>query len=137
MNAIVDTGFVVALVNSDDIHHQWALDVSPNFTPPALTCEAVLTEAAFHLHSADLVLEMVESGFLKIAFEANKHISALKEFATRYADRRPDFADLCLVRMSELFPDRVVLTIDEGDFRVYRRNKRDMIPLLCPPKSRH
>jgi len=29
----------------------------------------------------------------------------------------------------------VVITVDSGDFRVYRRNKREVIPILCPPIS--
>jgi predicted nucleic acid-binding protein len=136
LKAIADTGFVVALVNSDDIHHQWALDVGPRITTPLLTCEAVLSESAFHLHSAEVVLEMVESGFLEIAFDASAHLAALRTLAARYSDRNPDFADLCLIRMSELFPHHTVITNDEHDFQVYRRNKRDMIPVLCPPRSR-
>jgi hypothetical protein len=36
--------------------------------------------------------------------------------------------------MSELYPRHIVITVDEEDFRVYRRNKREAIPLLCPPK---
>ncbi|MBI4566270.1 MAG: hypothetical protein HY716_16415 [Planctomycetes bacterium] len=53
--------------------------------------------------------------------------------AKRTKDRKPDLADLCLIRMSELFPNHKVLTTDRVDFRVYRRNKREMIPVLCPP----
>jgi len=52
--------------------------------------------------------------------------------AKRYADRRPDLADLCLIRMSELFPNHSIITVNQ-DFRVYRRNKREVIPLICPP----
>jgi hypothetical protein len=35
--------------------------------------------------------------------------------------------------MSELHPRHPVLTVDKKDFRVYRRNKREVIPLVCPP----
>ena len=35
--------------------------------------------------------------------------------------------------MSELYPRHSVITIDRQDFRVYRRNKREVIPLVCPP----
>jgi hypothetical protein len=41
--------------------------------------------------------------------------------------------DLCLIRMSELYPRHSVITVDREDFRVYRRNKRETIPLICPP----
>jgi hypothetical protein len=44
-------------------------------------------------------------------------------------------ADLCLIRMSELNPRHFVITVDRTDFRVYRRNKREMIPLICPPEE--
>lgn len=40
-------------------------------------------------------------------------------------------ADACLVRMSEPWPDAPVFTLD-SDFRVYRRNKRQALPLICP-----
>jgi len=42
-------------------------------------------------------------------------------------------ADLCLIRMSELFPRHSVITVDHEDFRVYRRNEREAIPLILPP----
>jgi len=35
--------------------------------------------------------------------------------------------------MSELYPRHSVITIDAADFRVYRRNKREVIPTICPP----
>ncbi len=55
--------------------------------------------------------------------------------AARYADRHPDLADLCLIRMSELHPRHSVVTVDRQDFRGYRRNKREAIPLICPPRA--
>ena len=51
------------------------------------------------------------------------------------ADRNPDLAVLCLIRMSELHPARIVLTVD-NDFRVYRRNRREAIPIHMPPYRR-
>jgi hypothetical protein len=41
-------------------------------------------------------------------------------------------ADACLVRMTEIEPHSVLLTLD-GDFRIYRRSKRQMIPTIMPP----
>ncbi len=57
----------------------------------------------------------------------------LRDLAARYADRKPDLADLRLIRMSELYPKHMVITVNEADFRVYRRNKREVIPTICPP----
>jgi hypothetical protein len=41
-------------------------------------------------------------------------------------------ADACLVRMSELVAGCTIFTLD-SDFRIYRRHKRQRIPLLMPP----
>lgn len=40
-------------------------------------------------------------------------------------------ADACLVRMSELHRASPVLTLDR-DFTIYRRSRRQRIPLLSP-----
>lgn len=134
MKGIADTGFVVAAADRDDRYHGWAVNIAHSVKQPLLTCEAVLAEAAFHLRSSAYVLSLVEDGLLQPAFDCWKNLSQLKDLARRYADRNPDLADLCLIRMSELHPHHPVITVDE-DFRVYRRNRREAIPLICPPRS--
>ena len=104
-------------------------------TEPLLTCEPVLAEAAFHLGSVGLVLEMIFHSLLSLSFDCNDHLSQLAALAKRYKDRQPDLADLCVVRMSELYPKHSVITVDAEDFAVYRRNKREIIPLICPPRK--
>ena len=132
MKAIADTGFIVAFGNRNDRYHVWALSVAQAITEPSLTCEPVLAEAAFHLRSPSYVLSLIKDGMLRPAFDLSRNLARLAELADSYADRKPDLADLCVVRMSELYPRHVVITVDERDFRVYRRNKRETIPLLCP-----
>jgi predicted nucleic acid-binding protein len=134
MKGIADTGFLVAFANANDRHHSWAVQLATDITEPLLTCEAVLAETAFHLESASVALAMVTDGLVALAFDCRDHLVQLSRLADRYADRKPDLADLCLVRMSELFPKHSVITIDRTDFRVYRRNKRETIPILCPPE---
>ena len=135
MKGIADTGFLVAFANRRDRHHDWAVELAAQLTEPLLTCEAVLAEAAFHLRDTALVLAMLREGLVTLAFDCNDHLPQLDQLARRYRDRRPDLADLCLVRMSELWPDHRVITVDREDFRAFRRNKREMIPLVCPPGS--
>lgn len=134
MKGIADTGFLVAFASRDDSSHDWAVSVASDVTEPLLTCEAVLSEAAFHLQSVGTVLRMIRDGLIILAFDCNDHLPHLAALAERYADRSPDFADLCLIRMSELNPNHSVITTDRADFRVYRRNKREIIPLICPPE---
>jgi uncharacterized protein len=135
MNAIADTGLIVAFARQNDRHHTWATSIAAQVTEPLLTCEAVLAEAAFHLNSAAYVLNLIEDDLLRIAFDCAANLSQLRALAVRYEDRHPDLADLCIIRMSELYPRHVVITVDEADFKVYRRNKRETIPTICPPRQ--
>src|SRR5438046_3114238 len=101
MKGIADTGFLVAFANRSDVHHEWAVGLAERVNEPLLTCEAVLAEAAYHLQSASLVLALISDGLVTLAFNASDHLAQLTALADRYADRDPDFADLCLIRMSE------------------------------------
>ena len=133
MKAISDTGFIIAFKNRNDQHHRWALDLARHVDMPLLTCESVLSEATFHLGSSEAVMALVSAGMLQVSFDFDQNVEKLHQLAARYADRSPDLADLCLIRMSELHPHHTVITVDD-DFRVYRRNKREAIPMLCPPR---
>ena len=112
----------------------WAVDVAKRITEPLLTCEAVLAEAAFQIESSSYVLALLQDEMLRLAFDCNRNITQLTQLAQRYADRNPDVADLCLIRMSELYPRHVVITVD-SDFRFYRRHRREVIPIHAPPQQ--
>lgn len=135
MKGIADTGFIVAFGNRNDNHHDWAVNIAKGLTEPLITCDAVLAEAAFHLGSSSYVLGLVRDGLLVSDFSCAENLEQLLLLARNYETRKPDLADLCLIRMSELYPRHTVLTVDESDFRVYRRNKREVIPILCPPRN--
>ena len=49
----------------------------------------------------------------------------------KYGDVPMSFADACLVRMSEVVADPLLLTTDSG-FRVYRRHGRLVVPCVLP-----
>jgi predicted nucleic acid-binding protein len=49
VTAIVDTGPLVALLDSREPHHAWARETLRSLQTPLHTCEAVLSEACFLL----------------------------------------------------------------------------------------
>ena len=131
MKGIADTGFIVAFGNRLDSYHAWAVEIAKGIKEPLLTCEAVLAEAVFHLGSADYVFSLVrDDEMVRVAFDFARNLDSLQDLAVRYQDQKPDLADLCLIRMIELHPKHVVITVDAADFRTYRRNKREVIPYL-------
>ena len=135
MTGVADTGFLVAFLNRRDRHHEWADEIGMRASEPLLTCDAVLAETIFQVGSVAEVLGLVQEGFLQLAFDLRGNHNEVLDLAERYRDRSPDLADLCLIRMSELYERLPVFTVDEKDFRVYRRNKRDVIPIICPPRG--
>jgi uncharacterized protein len=124
VTGIADTGFLVAYANRKDRHHNRALDVAFGIDRALLTCDAVLAATAFHLESVPLVLAMVQEGLVTPRFVVSDHLARLAELSKRYSDRKPDLADLCLIRLSEMNPSLPVITTDVRDFRVYRRGRR-------------
>ena len=122
----------MAIANRRDQYDDWAVNLLAKLQTPLLTSEAVLSETAFHLQSSRTALLMVESGLVRIAINPEREWPELLRLAEQFDDQRPDLADLCVIRLSEIYPIHKVLTVDGSDFRVYRRNSREPIPVVCP-----
>jgi predicted nucleic acid-binding protein len=137
MTAICDTGPLVGYLNRNDPHHEWAVAVMKQVTPPMLTCEPVLTEAVYFLREDGLEVEplfrLLERGAIRLQFDVASHWPRIRTLMGRY--RQMDLADASIVVMSELHARSEVYTVDRKDFTVYRRNDRQMIDFVAPPKG--
>jgi predicted nucleic acid-binding protein len=100
-----------------------------------LTCEAVLSEAAFILRrlggNPSAVPALVDKGVLKVGISVQEQAGHVRTLMERYGEVPMSLADACLVRMTELVEDVAVMTFD-ADFRIYRRSGRRLIPLITP-----
>ena len=134
---LVDAGPIIALLIGADRHHAWARDAWGQLAPPVFTCEAVLAEAQYVVKRLGgnplAVLKFLHKGAIQVAFSLEPEIERLLELQRSYADVPMSLADACLVRMTELYQHSRVMTTD-SDFRIYRRNRRQVIPLLAPPE---
>ena len=132
---LLDTGPLVSFLASGVRHHTWAVEQWKRLRPPLLTCEPVLTEAAFLLkrdgHNADALFELVERGVIRIALAVQEEQTDVRALMHRYRNRPMSLADACLVRLSEIHPAGEVFTLD-SDFHIYRRHGNKIIPLLMP-----
>ena len=132
-NALVDAGFLVALLNRRDAHHHWAVEQAPRLPPPWMTCEAAVSEAVHLLgqtgmHSLVLLLRREA---LVCTYRLADDVDAVLKLLEKYADVPMSLADACLVRMTETLNDPMLLTTD-ADFRIYRRLGRQIIPCVLP-----
>ena len=132
---LLDTGPLVTFLAAGLKHHAWVCEQWKRLHPPLLTCEPVLTEAAFMLkregRAVDPLFELLERGVLRVGLEIEDQLADLRTLMSRYRDRPMSLADACLVRLAELQPGGAVFTLD-GDFRIYRRHGNKVIPVLMP-----
>ena len=121
----VDTGLLVAILDSGDPWHGFVRERLTSFSGHFATTGAVITEAMHllrpipggarellrFLHDAGMVVEgNVSVGFL--------HQAVL--LMEKYADAPMDFADATLVVLAEELETERVVTLDERGFRTYR-----------------
>lgn len=132
---IIDTGPLVAFLNKSDYYHQWAITQFSLLNPPLLTCESVISEVSFLLRNTENgsqnIFQLLERELIKIPFQLEPEISAISSLLEKYNNIPMSLADACLVRMSEQISDSVICTLD-SDFKIYRKDKRKVIPVIMP-----
>jgi predicted nucleic acid-binding protein len=132
---LLDTGPLVSFLAAGLRHHVWAVEQWKRLHPPLLTCEPVLTEAAFLLKreglDTDNIFALLERGVIRIALSVQDEQADLRALMRRYRNRPMSLADACLVRLSEIHATAEVFTLD-SDFRIYRRNGSKVIPVRMP-----
>jgi len=137
MTILADTGALASLLDRREHFHGWAAEQARTLRAPLLICEAVLAELYFLLgDSAPVRAEIrmnLRNGNWRIAFTLGEEWERVSALMETYADQPMSLADACLVRMTELHPKSSVFTLD-GHFRIYRRNRRQLIPLIIPPE---
>jgi len=105
--------------------------------PPVLTCESVLTEALYFLREdgvdVDPLFKLIERNAVLLDFDLSGQWPRVRALMKRW--QRMDLADASIVVMSELHPKCQVLTVDRTDFSIYRRNDRQIIDFIAPPKA--
>lgn len=77
------------------------------------------------------LLRKIAQRSLAIGIDLEEDASGIESLMQRYADTPMSLADACLVRLTERLPDCRLFTLD-SDFEHYRRNGRQVIPLLHP-----
>jgi predicted nucleic acid-binding protein len=134
---ILDTGPLVALIDAGDKDHDWAVVQWSDIGPPLLTCESVISEACFLLDQtragSAAVFEMLIRKAITMPFRLDDQINEVRALREKYSDAPMSVADACLVRMAEQLSRSAILTLDR-DFKIYRKHRRHVIPLIVPAK---
>lgn len=137
MITICDTGPLVAYLNRNDPYHSWAVAVMKQVHSPMLATEPVLTEVAYVLRAdrvdVEPLFQLLERGAVRLDLQVATHWPRLRTLMARYDQM--DLADASIVVLSERYPRSQVITVDRADFSIYRRNDRQVIDFIAPPKG--
>lgn len=137
MITICDTGPLVAYLNRNDPYHSWAVELMKQVRSPMLTTEPVLTEVAYFLRAdqvdLDPLFQLLERNVVRVDLQIAAHWPRFRTLMARY--NQMDLADASIVVLSERQMRCQVLTVDRKDFSVYRRNDRQVIDFVAPPRS--
>ena len=134
---ILDTGPIVAFLNKSDYFNEWTITQFSQLTPPFFTCESVISEVCFLLRHTENgpqnAFKLLERELIKISFNLESEVTSVFSLLKKYKDVPMSLADACLVRMSEQISDSIIFTLD-SDFKIYRKDKRKVIPVMIPNK---
>jgi predicted nucleic acid-binding protein len=131
---LIDTGAILALVDSDDEWHEPCVEAYNHNRLPWLTTDAVLTEAFYlvrrNLRDDRAVWTLLRSGAVRMSVIANEELPQIQALMAQYADRPMDFADATLVHLAARERLSVIFTIDHDDFETYRLPGRKKFTVL-------
>ncbi len=126
MPTVVDTGFLFALANVGDIHHDRALEIARTLSDTIILPVTVLPEICYLLYSRlghvamRQFLARLQIGPIQIESVSKADLPRISEILDQYADARIDFVDATIVALAERLNVTRILTTDQRHFRLFR-----------------
>ena len=123
---IVDTGYLVALLDRKDGHHRAAMQYANTQSDGWITTWPVITETMYFLmerisvEGAVLLLDDIKAGAVRVWDIPTEQLDQAQRLMRRYKSLPMDFADASLVLLAEQLGSGRILTTDQRDFGAYR-----------------
>lgn len=135
MTALLDTGFLLAVLDADDDLHSVCAQALGAESEPILP-DMVLPELAYMVLRElgyDVLLNFLRAvlrGELRLERTTEADLQRTAEILRRYADSRIDFVDCVIAAMAERLDIRRILTVDQRHFRLFRPRHCDYFTIL-------
>jgi uncharacterized protein len=119
---LLDTGFIVALLDRSERHHTECVEALEGVHAPLVTCEPVIAEACYLTRSLvgapEAILQNVADGTFEIPIQLPRCAAAIQRILRKYRDQHIDLADACLIHLASELRTGNILTLD-NDFKIY------------------
>ena len=130
MNSLIDTGFLLAVLDKkDQLHSDCVKALESEFS--SLLPEVVLPELAY-LVIGNLgykvwisFLRSISDGELPIISATLQDLNRSAEILEKYQDSKIDFVDSIIMAIAERLEITRILTVDRRDFGLFRPNHCD------------
>lgn len=130
---LIDSGPLIALFNSKDKYHAASVKFVKNNHSELITTLASVTETLrlldFNRNAQADFLNWANAGGITINPITLSDFSRIRALMLKYSDLPMDFADACLVLLSEKLNIGEIATIDR-DFNVYRTKGKKSFTIL-------
>ena len=140
IDALVDTGAILALLDRNDRWHSMCFAAFPKLRLPLVTSQAVLTELFYMVgdsrHETDAAWKFVRSGAIRLEGIKDSELPDIQTLMAQYWDRPMDFADATLVHLARREGLSTVFTVDHAGFQTYRIDGRRKFRILPAPPPR-
>jgi uncharacterized protein len=127
---MIDTGYLVALLDHKDGYHRIAKQFAYTQSEGWITTWPVITETMYFLmerisvDGAVLLLDDVKAGAIRVWDIPTEQIDQAQRLMRRYSSLPMDLADASLVLLAEHLDSGRILTTDQRDFGAYRWKNR-------------
>ncbi len=125
MTALLDTGFLLAVLDADDDLHKSCVTSLMREENPLLP-EVVLPELSYMVLRylgypvLNSFLNSIVNGELATERTLLSDLTRTTEILAKYADSRVDFVDCVIVAMAERLNIQRILTVDRRHFQLFR-----------------
>jgi len=127
MQALLDTGPWVALIDKSETMHKKCFKWLQDFSGELFTTEAVLTEVLyllnFSVHAQFSALDFIIKDAINLVPSTKYSLKRVRKLMDKYSDLPMDFADATLVALAEETGLLNICTLDNKDFALYRLSK--------------
>ncbi len=123
MTALVDTGFLLAVVSPND-HWYDACSAALENEPEPLIPYVILTELAYMVirdvgrPAFVRLMRSIINGELRLVFSSPDDLERSTDLLEQYSDSKIDFVDCAVAAIAERLNISRILTVDQRDFRI-------------------
>jgi len=131
MNAILDTGPWVALIDRSESKHGICVQWLKNYSGKLYSTEAILTEVLYLLNfsvkAQTAAIDFVLKSVVEIIPSSVESLKKAKNLIKKYSDLPMDYADATIVCLAMDTGIHDIITFDQKDFNIYRVKKRPFV----------